>query len=90
MTGSRAHLPSPSYWPLVLASGLPIIGYGLIFNMWLCALGGAIVLAGFVGWGLEPADDEDLPPHGPPGHDDGAPTDAVALEEPKEEVAVSG
>ena len=29
------HLPSPSYWPLVLALGLPVIGYGLIFNLGL-------------------------------------------------------
>ena len=30
------------------------------------------MLAGFVGWALEPADDEDLPPHGhdDDGHDD--------------------
>jgi cytochrome c oxidase subunit 1 len=67
--GSRAHLPAPSYWPLVLSSGLPIIGYGLIFNLALCAVGGALVLAGFVGWALEPADDLDLPAHGPGGHD---------------------
>ena len=51
-----------------------MIGYGLIFNMWLCVLGGAMVLAGFVGWVLEPADDPDLPPHvdephGPDGDD---------------------
>ena len=30
------HLPSPSFWPLVLAIGLPLIGYGIIFNLWLC------------------------------------------------------
>ena len=66
--GSRAHLPAPSYWPLVLALGLPLIGYGLIFNLVLAAIGGATVLAGFVGWALEPPDDEDLPPHGPAEH----------------------
>ncbi len=37
------HLPSPSYWPLVLACGLPLVGYGLIFNLWW-ALPGALVL----------------------------------------------
>jgi cytochrome c oxidase subunit 1 len=72
---SRAHLPAPSYWPLVLAAGLPLIGYGLIFNLVLAAIGGAVVVAGFVGWALEPPDDEDLPPH---GHDD------------HEEVAIDG
>ena len=65
--GSRAHLPAPSYFPLVLAAGLPLIGYGLIFNLAVAGVGGAAVLAGFVGWALEPADDLDLPPH---GHDD--------------------
>jgi len=68
---SRAHLPAPSYFPIVLAAGLPLIGYGLIFNLAIAAIGGALVLAGFVGWALEPADDLDLPPHGPDGHDDG-------------------
>jgi cytochrome c oxidase subunit 1 len=65
--GSRAHLPAPSYFPILLAFGLPFIGYGLIFNLALAAVGGAMVLAGFVGWALEPADDVDAPPHGGPG-----------------------
>ena len=37
------HLPSPSYWPLVLAAGMPLVGYGLIFSLWLCLVGGLIV-----------------------------------------------
>jgi cytochrome c oxidase subunit 1 len=86
---SRSHLPAPSYWPLVLAAGLPIIGYGLIFNMVLCGVGGAVVLAGFVGWGLEPSDDEDLPPHVHDGHD-GDESASVALDAPSEEVTVDG
>ena len=65
---SRAHLPAPSYWPIVLSAGLPLIGWGLIYNLVISAIGGAVVLAAFVGWALEPADDLDLPPH---GHDDG-------------------
>ena len=36
------------------SAGLPVIGYGLIFNLALAAIGGAIVVAGFVGWALEP------------------------------------
>jgi cytochrome c oxidase subunit 1 len=66
--GSRAHLPSPSYWPIVLSASFPLIGYGLIFNLAIAAVGGAVLLAGMVGWALEPPDDEDLPPHG--HHDD--------------------
>jgi cytochrome c oxidase subunit 1 len=65
---SRAHLPAPSYFPLVLAAGLPLVGYGLIFNLALTAVGALVVLVGFVGWALEPADDLDLPPHGGDGH----------------------
>jgi len=94
---SRAHLPSPSYYPLVLALGLPIIGYGLIFNWWIFALGALITVAGMVGWALEPADDPDLPPH---GHDDHGPSpdgdgDATAVDAPeadaeKEEVTAGG
>jgi cytochrome c oxidase subunit I len=68
---SRAHLPAPSYWPLVLALSLPLIGYGLIFNMVLAAIGVAVLLGSMVGWAMEPPDDEDLPPAGHDGHGDG-------------------
>ncbi len=84
--GSRAHLPAPSYFPLVLAAGLPLIAYGLIFNLAISAVGGALALAGFVGWALEPADDPDLPPHGHDDHeaddgdDDNGGAEAVAEE----------
>ena len=33
-------MPSPSYWPFVLALGLPIMGYGFVFKYWwLLAIG---------------------------------------------------
>src|SRR3546814_17954990 len=82
--GPRAHLPSPSYWPFVLALGLPFIGWGLIFNMFITAFGGALVLAGFVGWALEPADDPALPPpgHHAPGTAHAPNGDAPALDAP--------
>ena len=88
---SRSHLPAPSYWPLVVAVSFPLIGYGLIFNMVITAVGVAVLLGGMVGWALEPPDDEDLPPHGPEDHDgdDGeerAEPEAVELE--REEVTV--
>ena len=37
-TPTDVHLPSPSYWPIVLAFGLPLLGYGLIYNLWLCVV----------------------------------------------------
>jgi cytochrome c oxidase subunit I len=76
------HLPSPSYWPLVLAAGLPIIAYGLIFNLGLAAVGGLIVVIAGFGWGYEPADDPEAHhgPHGHEGHDDGHDGAEAALE----------
>jgi hypothetical protein len=56
-TGGHAiHMPSPSYFPVVAALGLPVIGYGLIFAMpAVIVVGAAITLAGFFGWALEPS-----------------------------------
>jgi cytochrome c oxidase subunit 1 len=51
------HLPSPSYWPLVFAAGLPLVGYGLIFNLWWALPGALITITAIFGWVLEPADD---------------------------------
>src|SRR4029453_17666812 len=51
------HLPSPSYWPLVAALALPIVGYGMIFNLGLAAVGGVLLVAAIYGWAYEPADD---------------------------------
>jgi cytochrome c oxidase subunit 1 len=62
--GKHIHLPSPSYWPIVLAFGMPIAAYGLIFNMWLCLVGGIIMVGGLYGWVLEPPDDPEA------AHDD--------------------
>jgi cytochrome c oxidase subunit 1 len=68
------HLPSPTYWPLVLAIALPIIAYGLIFNLGIAAAGGLLVILAGFGFGYEPSDDPEAHgPHGPhgDGHDDG-------------------
>ena len=58
------HLPSPSYWPIVLAFGLPVIAYGIIYNLVLAVAGAAILLLGAFGWVLEPsvADESDYEP----------------------------
>ena len=50
----------------VAAAGLPIIGYGLIYSLWLCVLGGLFVLGGLYGWVFEPVDDPNADDH----HDD--------------------
>jgi cytochrome c oxidase subunit 1 len=68
----HVHLPSPSYWPLVTAVGLPVIAYGLLYTWWLCLLGGIIVVVGLYGWAFEPPDDPDVDhaaePHDADGH----------------------
>jgi cytochrome c oxidase subunit 1 len=77
------HLPSPSFWPLVLAVGMPLIGYGIIFNLWLCVLGGLLTGGAIFAWVLEPVDDPDAG-HGHDGDhsdhsDDDDDGDAVAV-----------
>jgi cytochrome c oxidase subunit I len=64
-TATGIHLPSPSYWPLVIAVSLPLIGYGLIFSPWLAVPGALLLVAGLFGWVLEPPDDLDHPPAEP-------------------------
>ena len=65
------HLPSPSFWPLVLAIGLPLIGYGVIFNLWLCVVGGLLTGGAIYAWVLEPVDDPDADGHSHDDHHDG-------------------
>src|SRR5438093_5555369 len=33
--GHGIHMPSPSYWPIVVAAGLPVLFYGLVYNQLL-------------------------------------------------------
>ncbi len=61
--GKGVHLPAPSYWPIMLAFGIPILGYGLIFNLWLIVPAVIIMLVALYGWALEPADDLDIDDH---------------------------
>jgi cytochrome c oxidase subunit 1 len=53
--GHDIHLPSPSYWPLVAALGMPLIGYGVLYTWWLVGLGVLMALFGFYGWAMEPS-----------------------------------
>jgi cytochrome c oxidase subunit 1 len=63
------HMPSPSYWPLVTALGLPIMAFGVIYNLLITFVGGAIVLLGAFSWALEPSvapeSDYEPPAEGP-------------------------
>ena len=57
-------LPSPSYWPILLAFSLPIMAYGVIYNVFLLIGGAVLGLVSFYGWGLEPhtAPEDDYDP----------------------------
>ncbi len=74
---AHIHMPSPSYWPLIVALGLPIMAYGIVFHTLLIVAGAAIALLGMFGWALEPATavatDYDPPPP------DGAVSTEVAI-----------
>ncbi|MFN8037254.1 MAG: cytochrome c oxidase subunit I [Acidimicrobiia bacterium] len=54
--GHGIHMPSPSFFPFVVALGLPILGYAAVFkNPWLAPLGIVVLLFGVYAWALEPA-----------------------------------
>jgi cytochrome c oxidase subunit 1 len=53
--GHGIHMPSPSYFPLVAALGLPILCYGLIYSTILVIDGGVTLLVGLYGWAVEPS-----------------------------------
>ncbi len=73
-SNTNVHLPSPSYYPIVLAAGLPIIAYGLIFSLWLCIPGAALLIWGMVGWIFEHPDDPNAAhDHHDDHHDDDDP-----------------
>src|SRR5438270_812237 len=56
------HMPTPSYYPLLAAIGLPIIAYGLMYKAWYVAVIGALVtLASVYGWALEPSTEPEEP-----------------------------
>ncbi|HEX9236348.1 MAG TPA: cbb3-type cytochrome c oxidase subunit I, partial [Actinomycetota bacterium] len=53
--GHGIHMPSPSYFPLVSALGLPILSYGILYSPILVIDGVLLLLAGLFGWALEPS-----------------------------------
>jgi cytochrome c oxidase subunit 1 len=53
--GHGIHMPSPSYFPIIAAVGLPILGYGILYSPILVIDGALILLAGLFGWAMEPS-----------------------------------
>ena len=53
--GHGIHMPSPSYFPFVVALGLPCLGYAAVFREILWVIPGLLLfLFGVFAWGLEP------------------------------------
>jgi cytochrome c oxidase subunit 1 len=48
------HMPSPSYYPALTATGFPLLGFGAIYSPVLAVVGGLVLLTGIFGWGSEP------------------------------------
>ena len=48
------HMPSPSYWPLVMAIGLTAAAYGMLYSYPLAALGAFVTMVGIYAWSMEP------------------------------------
>ncbi len=64
------HLPSPSFYPIIVSFGLPIIAYGMTYKAYLVSVVGAIImLTGLYAWALEPSAEpaEHHEPTGPAG-----------------------
>ena len=57
---AHIHMPSPSYWPLVLSVGVGILGLGIIYGVPLMVAGAAVVLLASFGWVLEPGTAEPI------------------------------
>ena len=50
-------MPQPSYWPLVVALGICIIGYGLVYSYTVATVGTIIGVIGVYAWSFEPVND---------------------------------
>ncbi len=48
------HMPSPSYWPIIIAAGTAMIGGGILSHYAMSFVGGVITFLGTIGWSNEP------------------------------------
>ena len=63
---STIHMPSPSWFPLVLSLGLPVAAYGVFTEgaaqVALFVVGGMLVTGGMLGWAVEPSSEPSAEP----------------------------
>ncbi|MSO37205.1 MAG: cytochrome c oxidase subunit I [Acidimicrobiia bacterium] len=57
--GHDIHLPSPSYYPLVVTLGMPVLAYAAVFKEPLLVIPGVLLLLfGIYAWAIEPGTEE--------------------------------
>jgi CBS domain containing-hemolysin-like protein len=44
------HMPDPSIWPLVIATGTAIVMLGIVLGLWILFAGIAMLVIGIGGW----------------------------------------
>ena len=54
--GEHIHLPPPSYYPLILAFGVLLLGVGPLSHLAVTALGVPVIIYAIWGWTLEPTE----------------------------------
>jgi hypothetical protein len=54
MVAHEHEISEHSYWPLVLAFGLLVVGIGFVSTLIVAAVGAVIAMAAIVGWMWEP------------------------------------
>ena len=80
------HLPNPSYFPLVMALGPPLMFYGIIYHTtaWgkaLIVVGALLALSALIGWAIEPLEEphdehpDEEPESADPGEGEQVPAD---------------
>jgi len=47
------HLPSPSYWPILLAFGMTLLAIGVVSTFIISIVGVIVMLVAIAGWTLE-------------------------------------
>ena len=54
--GTHIHLPPPSYYPVIIAFGVLLLGIGPLSHLAITALGVPVIIYGAWGWMLEPTE----------------------------------
>lgn len=57
--GANIHMPTPSYFPILLSVGLTLIAGGLVSHLSVSIIGGALALFSIYMWAFEPATEAD-------------------------------